>query len=106
MGLFTLKKKTPCSCQTEVKFTKEEIESAKIIVLGECCDKSKQTYINVKEAAVELNLNEKVINVGNMSIIASFGVMQTPALVISKKVVSYGKLISKEEAIKYLKENL
>ena len=36
--------------------------------------------------------------------IASYGVMTTPALVIDGKVVSFGKVLKKEEVIKILKE--
>ncbi|MCR4996294.1 MAG: thioredoxin family protein, partial [Butyrivibrio sp.] len=36
--------------------------------------------------------------------IASYGVMTTPALVIDGRVVSYGKVLKKDEVIKILKE--
>ncbi|OEJ16924.1 redox-active disulfide protein 2 [Brachyspira hampsonii] len=44
--------------------------------------------------------------VEDMAEIASYGVMSTPALVLDDKVLSYGKVLSKEEIIKLLKENL
>uniref|UniRef100_UPI00289F24E0 thioredoxin family protein n=1 Tax=Lachnoclostridium sp. TaxID=2028282 RepID=UPI00289F24E0 len=34
--------------------------------------------------------------------IAAYGVMSTPALVIDGKVVSYGKVLKEEEAIKII----
>ena len=36
--------------------------------------------------------------------IAAYGVMTTPALVVDGKVVSYGKVLKKDEIIKILKE--
>ena len=35
--------------------------------------------------------------------IAAYGVMTTPALVVGDKVVSYGKVLKKDEVIKLLK---
>ncbi len=79
--------------------------NAKYLVLGACCKKSSDTFANVQTALKQLNINEEVVNVGDNIEIAKFGVMQTPALVINGKVVSYGKLISVEEAIKLIQEN-
>ena len=45
-------------------------------------------------------------HVEDMSEIASYGVMSTPALVLDEKVLSYGKVLSKEEIIKLLKDNI
>lgn len=36
--------------------------------------------------------------------IAAYGVMTTPALVVDGKVVSYGKVLKKEEVIELLKK--
>lgn len=41
-----------------------------------------------------------------MEDIAFYGVMSTPALVLDDKVLSYGKVLSKEEIIELLKANL
>ena len=41
-----------------------------------------------------------------MAQIAAYGVMSTPALVLDEKVLSYGKVLSKDEIIKILKENI
>ncbi|ADK30285.1 redox-active disulfide protein 2 [Brachyspira pilosicoli P43/6/78] len=45
-------------------------------------------------------------HVENMEDIAFYGVMSTPALVLDDKVLSYGKVLSKEEIIELLKANL
>ncbi len=54
----------------------------------------------------ELGISEEVINIGDMAEIAKYGIMQTPALVIANKVVSYGKLISVEEAKSLIQNNI
>ena len=41
-----------------------------------------------------------------MSEIASYGVMSTPALVFDDEVLSFGKVLSKDEIIKLLKEKM
>ncbi|MEG0076207.1 thioredoxin family protein [Anaerorhabdus sp.] len=96
MKLFGKKEET-CSCNN----TSGNVER-KIMVLGACCKKSQTSFENVKQAVKELNLDEEVSNIGDNTMIASYGVMQTPALVINKKVYTYGKLISIEDAKKYL----
>ena len=41
-----------------------------------------------------------------MAQIASYGVMSTPGFVLDEKVLSYGKVLTKEEIINLLKENI
>ncbi|MEG2725422.1 MAG: thioredoxin family protein, partial [Kiritimatiellia bacterium] len=80
------------------------IENARFIVLGTCCQKSLESYTNVKLAVAALGFSDKVLNIGDVVQIAKYGVMQTPALVINGKVVSYGKLIKVEEAKKLIEK--
>ncbi len=110
MGLFGFGKKkeeekltATCACGGECSIA--DIEKARIIVLGACCKKSSETFQNVKDAVAELNINEEVLNIGDNIQIAKYGVMQTPALVIDSKVLSYGKLISKEDAKALIEKN-
>lgn len=77
-----------------------------IIVLGACCNKSSETFKNVKEAVTCLGLEQEVANIGDFEIIASYGVMTTPALVINKKVYSQGKKLSVEDAKKLIEKAL
>lgn len=93
-----------CSCGGTCSIS--DIEGAKIIVLGACCKKSADSFENVKNAVEELGIEEEVINIGDDIEIAKYGVMQTPALVVNSKVVSYGKLITLEEAKKLIEKNL
>lgn len=97
MGLFNFGKKVTdkCSCGGECNIS--DIEKARFIVLGACCKKSLETFDNTKKAVVELGFDDTVINIGDVTQIAKYGVMQTPALVIDSKVVSYGKLLKVEE---------
>ncbi len=82
-----------------------EVKNANYIVLGACCKKSSATFENTKTALKEMGIKEDVINVGDPMEIAKYGVMQTPALVINNKVVSYGKLLKVEEVIKLIEKS-
>lgn len=92
--------KADCSCGGKCGIS--DIKQARFIVLGACCKKSSDTFQNVKQAVLELGLSDEVLNLGDPLEIAGYGVMQTPALVIDNRVVSYGKLITLEEAKKLI----
>lgn len=92
--------KTTCACGGSCGIS--DVTKSRIIVLGACCKKSKDTFENVKKAALDLGITENVTNIGDSIEIAKYGVMQTPALVIDSKVVSYGKYISVEDGKKLL----
>lgn len=104
MGLFTKKKEEKnCCCGSDCKPEKTvQTESAKasaeIKVLGSGCAKCHALEDAVKEALEELGMDTTVDHVTDFAQIASYGVMSTPALVIDGKVVSYGKVLKKEEA--------
>ncbi len=116
MGLFGFGKKSEkeegCGCGQKVEATCacggqcgiSDITKSKYIVLGACCKKSADTFENVKKAVSELGITDEVLNIGDNVEIAKYGVMQTPALVIDSKVVSYGKMISVEEAKKLIEK--
>lgn len=84
--------------------TTPEVES-RFKVLGSGCKKCLELEKNTIEALDELGLKDGVQHVYDFKEIAKYGVMSTPALVIDDKVVSYGKVINKEEISKLLKEN-
>ena len=115
MPLFNLgkKKETPCCCGAEEQSAacREKPsavaggQSARFIVLGACCQKSTETYSNVKQAVKDLGFTDDVVNIGDDIEIAKYGVMQTPALVVDGKVVSHGKLL-KVDDIKKIFEKL
>ena len=56
------------------------------------------------EALLELGMNTAVDHVRDFEKIAAYGVMTTPALVVDGQVVSYGKVLKKEEIIAILKK--
>lgn len=94
--------KETCACGNQCGIN--DIKKTRFIVLGACCKKSSETFANVKKAVAELGLSDDVTNIGDAAEIAKYGVMQTPALVINSKVVSYGKLIKVEEAKKLIEK--
>ncbi|MCX5642447.1 MAG: thioredoxin family protein [Candidatus Omnitrophica bacterium] len=69
----------------------------KIEILGTGCPKCKQLTANAEEALKELNLQAEVIKVTEIDKIIEYGVMMTPALVIDGKVVSAGKVLTKDQ---------
>ena len=75
-----------------------------IRVLGSGCAKCNALEAAVKEAMAELEIAEEVEHVTDFSQIAAYGVMSTPALVVDGKVVSYGKVLKKDEAARLLRK--
>ena len=70
----------------------------KVEILGTGCPKCKQLTANAEEALKELNLQAEVVKVTEIDKIIEYGVvMMTPALVIDGKVVSAGKVLTKDQ---------
>jgi len=92
--------KATCACGGECSIS--DAKNARFIVLGACCDKSKTTFENVKQAVKEMGFEDVVLNIGDAVEIAAYGVMQTPALVVDSKVVAYGKMLRVEDVKKIL----
>lgn len=110
MSIFKRKKECKCCCSGESisleemsRDNAEQKQSVFIKVLGSGCTKCNELENNVREALKELNMNSEIEHITDFSQIASYGVMSTPALVLDKKVVCYGKVISKKEVIEILK---
>lgn len=110
MSIFKRKKECKCCCSGESisfeemsKDNDEQKQGTFIKVLGSGCTKCNELENNVREALKELNMNSEIEHITDFSQIASYGVMSTPALVLDKKVVCYGKVISKKEVIEILK---
>ncbi|HNX72826.1 MAG TPA: thioredoxin family protein [Spirochaetales bacterium] len=66
-------------------------------ILGSGCARCQALEKSAKEALAELGMDPTVDHVTDFGQIASYGVMSTPALVIDGKVVSYGRILSKEQ---------
>lgn len=80
-------------------------QTSKIMVLGACCKKASESFENVQKAAKELGIDEVVVNVSDHIIIAQYGVMSTPALVIHDEVITSGTYISVAEAKQLLEQH-
>ncbi len=78
--------------------------NAPIKILGTGCAKCDALEVVTKEALEELQLDDEVAHVRDLASIASYGVMSTPALVVDNKVVSYGRVLTKEEVIELIKK--
>ncbi|MCI9368527.1 MAG: thioredoxin family protein [Oscillospiraceae bacterium] len=105
MGLFGKKKgatKACCcggSCAPEAMEQAEGAKSAAgIKVLGSGCAKCNALEDAVRAALTELGMDAAIDHVTDFAQIAAYGVMTTPALVVGGKVVSYGKVLKKDEA--------
>lgn len=117
MAIFGLGKKkekekiSTCSCndacntETTSNTTELKSEGAFIKVLGSGCAKCNQLEENVKTALIQLGMDTSIEHVTDFAQIAAYGVMTTPALVVNGKVVSYGKVLKAEEAVKLLEQN-
>lgn len=105
-----IKKQTSCCCVgncnvDSVEAAKETLlAGANVKVLGGGCDKCNALEQNVKEALLELGMTDEIDHVTDFGQIAAMGVMSTPALVIDNKVVSMGKVLTRDDAIKALKK--
>ena len=102
-------KETSCC---DLNYSSKNIEKAEekkkdkgIKILGSGCSKCAALEKSTKEALAKLNVEENIDHITDFSQIASYGVMSTPALVINGKVVSYGKVLNKDEVKELLEEN-
>ncbi|SDA58802.1 small redox-active disulfide protein 2 [Butyrivibrio sp. INlla18] len=72
-------------------------------VLGGGCNKCETLLANAKEAISNLGVEAEVEYITDFSVIAGYGIMSTPALVVNEKVVSTGKVLKTVEIEKFLK---
>lgn len=75
-----------------------------IQVLGSGCAKCNALEDAVKAALAELGQEPVVEHVTDFVQIAAMGVMTTPALVVDGRVVSSGRVLTKEEAKQLIQE--
>ena len=108
MSLFGKKKEeSGCCCGNCNADTMEKAKEARgggadVKVLGSGCAKCNALEAAAKEALEELGMSAQIDHVTDFAQIASYGVMTTPALVYRGKVVSFGKVLKKEEIVKLL----
>lgn len=114
MGLFGKKKEEKSTCCCNGNCDSETIQQegtmkssdAAIKILGSGCSKCNQLEAATKEALIELGMNTTIDHVTDFTQIASYGVMTTPALVVKGKVVSYGKVLKKDEVMTLIQANI
>ena len=75
----------------------------KVQILGMGCMKCKTLERNARDAVESLALDAEIEKVSDPVAIAEMGVMMTPALAIDGKVMSAGKVLSKEQIERFLK---
>lgn len=108
MGLFGKKKQAAsccnanCSAESMKNAEKNEGTGVRVKILGSGCAKCHQLEKNTLEALTQLGMDAVVDHVTDFAQIAAYGVMTTPALVVDGKVISYGKVLSVQEAMSIL----
>jgi small redox-active disulfide protein 2 len=76
----------------------------KIEILGIGCSKCKKLHELVEEAVNELGVSAEITKVTDINKIFDYKVLITPALAIDGDVMVVGRVPSKEEIIKWIKE--
>jgi small redox-active disulfide protein 2 len=75
-----------------------------IKVLGPGCPRCEEVFKRTIDVLVVLNIPADVQKVTDLKMIAEFGVFATPGLVINGKVVSSGKIPSREEIEAWIRD--
>lgn len=111
MSLFGKKKEEKNACCCGGNCTLEDMQKAEkaktdagVKVLGSGCAKCNALETAAKEALTELGMDATIDHVTDFAQIAAYGVMSTPALVVDGKVVSFGKVLKKQEVMDILKK--
>lgn len=84
---------------------KASTDTKSVKVLGSGCAKCQALEKATVEALTELGMDSTVDHVTDFAQIASYGVMSTPALVVDGKVVSYGRVLTKDEVKSIIQKN-
>lgn len=114
MALFSLGKKKAekengcCSREgssmEKMKQSETETNRQEVKILGGGCEKCNQLEKAAFQALSELGMDTTIEHIRDFEKIAAYGVMTTPALVVDGKVVSYGRVLKKDEVIEILKK--
>jgi len=73
-------------------------------ILGSGCANCKKLEALVKEVAVEKDLEATFQKVTDYKDIMSYGIMHTPGLVVNGKLLSAGRIPSKQEIATWLED--
>ena len=82
----------------------EEIEGLEIKILGPGCARCDKLEQNVRSLLTEMNIPAEVRHVRDLTAIAEYGVMGTPALVVNNVVKSTGRVPRKDEMVTWIRE--
>lgn len=74
-----------------------------IKVLGGGCNKCETLLANTREAVANTGVEAEVEYITDFAVIASYGIMSTPALMVDEKIVSMGKVLKSSDIEKFLK---
>lgn len=74
-----------------------------IKVLGGGCKKCETLLANAREAVANTGVEAEVEYITDFAVIASYGIMSTPALIVDEKIVSMGKVLKSSEIENFLK---
>lgn len=101
--------KPSCACggPTETfEAVREEAKTAagltSVKILGSGCKSCHALLVNTNEALKTMAVPFEAEYVTDMTTVASYGVMSTPALVVNEKIVSMGRVYSPAEVEKLL----
>ena len=75
-----------------------------IKILGSGCTNCKKLQAVAEEAVKEMGVNATIEKVEDIQKIMGYGVMRTPAIVVNEKVKAFGRIPSKDEIKKYIKD--
>lgn len=86
-----------CRGKDQAQAETAAVSGASVKVLGSGCAKCNQLEAATLAALTELGMDATLDHVTDFAEIAAYGVMTTPALVVDGKVVSFGKVLKKDE---------
>jgi len=75
-----------------------------IKVLGPGCMNCTTLAKRTEQAVKELNIDAEIVKITDYQVIAAYGVMKTPALIIDEKMAFYGKVPSVDELKEYIQK--
>ena len=87
-----------CCCGDDDCCKPEDPAESGVKVLGGGCKNCHKLMDNAQEALKNLGMDGTVELVSDMAVIAGYGVMSTPALVVDGKVLSMGRVLTVEQA--------
>lgn len=93
-----------CNAKAMAEAEKSKRGGSAIKVLGSGCAKCNALESATAEALKELGMSDAIDHVTDFTQIAAYGVMTTPALVVDGKVVSFGKVLKKDDVVKILQQ--